>query len=286
MENVVGRAKIAQGIGKRAVILWAALATLLFSLFRRGDTFLQLGNTLARWGWSAVPIFLSMALVRSILAGTVVLAVLPLVLGYKSVRDWLPGYLRIDRKAVVLGILSFVVFCVLATAISLSMGIFRGDLAAIFAHPDIRPDPDVVGWAYFFLALVPGIWEELAFRGLIQSKLRERFSIPASILLSAMFFGLFHLTNLMTQAPSQVIGGVIMAFLFGIAWGVMTVQSQSIIPAILSHYLVDSVGQVFMGVDTANPALATGFYLLLTLIFPVVNIVLVRVMYRKEALYQ
>jgi membrane protease YdiL (CAAX protease family) len=282
MEKTIGRAETAQGIGKEIVILWVALATLLFSVFRRGDAFLQVGNTLAEWGWSAVPIFLSMALVRSILAGTVVLAVLPLVLGHKRLRDWLPGYLRIDLKVVLLGVLSFVVFCVLAAAISLGMGILQGNLSAVFAHPDIRPDPDVVGWAYFFLALVPGIWEELAFRGLIQSKLRERFSAPASILLSATFFGLFHLTNLLTQAPSQVIGGVIMAFLFGIAWGVMTVRSRSVIPAILSHYLVDSMGQVFLGVDSANPVLVTGFFLLLTFTFPAANIALAKVMYRRE----
>jgi membrane protease YdiL (CAAX protease family) len=163
---------------------------------------------------------------------------------------------------VLLGILSFVVFCVLATVISLGMGIFEGDLAIVFAYPDIRPDPDVIGWGYFLLSLVPGIWEELAFRGLIQSKLREVFSSTLSVLLSAVFFGLFHFSNIVTQAPSQVIFGVIMAFFFGIGWGFMTVRARSVIPAMISHYLVDSTGKIFLSVDSSNPALVTGFFVL------------------------
>ena len=90
-----------------------------------------------------------------IFAGLAVLIILPFILRAGSWRDWLPGYLRIDPKIVLLGILSFAVFGALATVISLSMGIFKGDLSAVFAFPDIRPDPDVIGWGYFLLALVP-----------------------------------------------------------------------------------------------------------------------------------
>jgi hypothetical protein len=56
--------------------------------------------------------------------------------------------------------------------------------------------------------------------------------------------------------------------------------NQSVVPAMLSHYLVDSMGQIFFGVDGSNPALATGFFLLLTLAFPVVNVLLTRMAYK------
>ena len=267
--------------GKGNIILRVILSVMVFSVFLKIDTLLQIGNSFVEWEWSAVPVLLAIALVRMIFAGVVVLAVLPLILGLKRLRDWLPGYLRIDLKAVLLGALSFVVFCILAAVISLGIGIFRGDLSVAFARPDLRPDPDVIGWGYFFLALVPGIWEELAFRGLILSKLQKRFSTTVSILLGAAFFSLFHFSNILTQAPSQVTGGVVMAFFFGIAWGFMTIRSRSVIPAMLSHYLVDSIGQVFIGVDSSNPALVTGFFLLLTLTFPVFNIVLAKIVYKK-----
>jgi membrane protease YdiL (CAAX protease family) len=150
----------------------------------------------------------------------------------------------------------------------------------VFALPDIRPDPDVVGWGYFLLALIPAIWEELAFRGLIQSKLRKVFSVKLSILLSAASFGLFHFSNLLTQPPSQAIPGVILAFFFGIGWGYLTIRTNSVIPAMISHYLVDSMGQIFLSVDNSDPALTTSFFLLLTLLFPVFNILLARIAYK------
>jgi membrane protease YdiL (CAAX protease family) len=138
----------------------------------------------------------------------------------------------------------------------------------------------VIGWGYFLLALVPGIWEELAFRGLVQSKLRTVFSMPAAVLLSAVFFALFHFSNLVTQTPAQVIPGVIMAFCFGIGWGYLTSRCGSVVPAMISHYLVDSLGQVFLGVDNTDPGLTTLFFLLLTLAFPFFNILLAKIMYK------
>jgi membrane protease YdiL (CAAX protease family) len=271
--------------GRGMVILRVTLAVILFSVFLKFDSILSVANTLVDWGWSLVPILLISVLIRMIFAAMVVLIVLSLILGFKNWRDWLPGYLRIDLKIVFLGILSFGVFCALATVISLGIGIFKGNLSPVFAFPDIRPDPDVIGWGYFLLALVPGIWEELAFRGLIQSKFRTTFSITASILLSSLFFGLYHLSNLVTQSPSQAIPGVIMAFFFGIAWGYMTVKARSVVPAMISHYLVDSMGQIFLGVNSTDPALTTGFFLLLTLLFPVFNIVLTKMMFLGSKWY-
>ena len=269
---------------KGKLIILVILATIVFSIFIKLDSLFSVANTLASRGWSLLPILFVIVLIRMIFAGLVVLIILPLIIRSGSWRDWLPGYLRIDRKIVLLGLLSFAVFATLATVISLSMGIFKGDLSAVFAYPDIRLDPDVIGWGYFLLALVPGIWEELAFRGLIQSKLRTAFSIPASILLSSLFFGLYHLSNMLTQSPSQALPGVIMAFFFGIGWGYMTVKARSVIPAMISHYLVDSMGQIFLGVNNTDPALATGFFLLLTLLFPIFNMILTKVTYKQRHL--
>ena len=73
-----------------------------------------------------------------------------------------------------------------------------------------------------------------------------------------------------------------MAFLFGIGWGYLTVKSGSVVPAMISHYLVDAMGQIFLTVDTTNPALSTGYFLLLTLLFPIFNIILAKIIYGKS----
>jgi membrane protease YdiL (CAAX protease family) len=267
-------------IGKGNVILRVILSVVLFSIFIKIDTLFSIMNILAERGWSLLTIILTAVLIRMIFAGLVVLMILPLILAFKSWRSWLPEYLRIDSKIVLSGLFSFGVFCTLATIISMGMGIFKGDLSIAFAFPDIRPDPDVIGWGYFLLALVPAIWEELAFRGLIQSKLRIVFSVRTAILLSAASFGLFHFSNLLTQSPSQAIPGVILAFFFGIGWGYLTVRTRSVVPAMISHYLVDSIGQIILNVDNSNPVLTTVFFLLLTLLFPIFNILLAKTVYK------
>ena len=263
-------------MGKGSIIFRIFLSTIVFSLFLKLDSIFQLVNSLVEKGWPLLPIITLSVLIRMVCAGIVVLVVLPFILDFKDRQAWLPGIMKFDSRLVLIGFLSFVIFCILAASISLGMGIFKGELSALFAFPDIRPDPDVVGWGYFMLALVPAIWEELAFRGLVLSKLRKSFTTNASILLSATFFGLYHLSNLVTQSPSQAIPGVIMAFFFGIGWAVITVKSGSIVPAMISHYLVDSMGQIFLSVDGADPALTTGFFLLLTLLFPLFNMLLVK----------
>jgi membrane protease YdiL (CAAX protease family) len=266
--------------GKGNAILRVVLSVILFSVFIKIDSIFSITNILAEKGWSLLVIILTAVIIRIIFAGLVVLIILPLILEFKSWRSWLPEYLRIDLKIVLTGLLSFGIFCTLATIISIGMGIFKGDLSTVFALPDIRPDPDIIGWGYFLLALVPAIWEELAFRGLIQSKLRQVFSVRTSILFSAASFGLFHFSNLLTQSPSQAVPGVILAFFFGIGWGYLTVRTRSVIPAMISHYLVDSMGQIFLSVDQSDLTLTTAFFLLLTLLFPVFNILLAKIAYK------
>lgn len=267
--------------GRFSFIVRVILATVVFSLFLRVDSIFSVVDSFVDLGWSLGAILVTITGVRLILGSIVVLLIMPPILKFGQIKTWLPGFLRTDKKNVLLGVLSFAIFVVLAVVLSLAMGIFKGDLGIVFAMPDIEPDPDVVGWGFFFLALVPGIWEELAFRGLIQSKARKLFSVPMTVLFSALFFGLYHFSILVSEDIGQVIPKVIMSFFFGIAYGYMAIKARSVIPSIISHYLVDSMGNIFLGVDTADPALATIFYLVLTLLFPLVNVLLTRWMYRE-----
>lgn len=266
-------------MGKGEILLRATLSLILFSFFLKMDSIFSFVDSLVERGWSLSSIIVASVLIRMISAGFVVLILIPLSLRCVNWRVWLPGFLRIDRRTVAMGIVSFLLFCALAVAISSSFGIFIGDLSTVFSNPDLRQEPDVIGWGYFLLAFVPAIWEELAFRGLIQSKLRKAFSTTSAILLSSLFFSLFHLSNLVSQAPSQVIFGAIMAFFFGIGWGFMTIQARSVVPAMISHYLVDSLGQILIAVDPIDPVLASKFFVLLTLLFPLVNIVFTKLFY-------
>lgn len=263
---------------KVVTILAILLATILFTFLRRINLFNGLVNILVERGWSLLMIQIAAVIVESIFAAVAVLLVMPPLLGFKRGDNWLRAVTKLDVKTILLGLFSFGVFALLGFGIASALGIFIGDPSVVFAWPDIRPDPDVVGFGYFLLALVPGVWEELAFRGLILTRLQARFKPGMAIFFSAFFFAIFHFSSLVVQPLSEVIGGVIMAFFFGLAWGVMKVRTGSVLPAILSHYLVDSMGAIFLNVDATDPVKVTQFFLLLSLGFSVLNIILSRIM--------
>lgn len=85
--------------------------------------------------------------------------------------------------------------------------------------------------AYRFLleivdtAIVPAVFEEFAFRGIILNKLRK-FGDNYAIIISAVLFGLMH--GNLSQIP--------FAFILGLVLGFIAVKTNSIIPGILIHF--------------------------------------------------
>lgn len=81
--------------------------------------------------------------------------------------------------------------------------------------------------ATFVLALIPAIFEELIFRGIIFKGLNKRFSLVGSILLSALLFALMH-ANLQ-QFVYPFILGCIMAWLVA--------RTGSLIVSMIVHFI-------------------------------------------------
>jgi len=268
---------------KSVLLFTILLATILFTFLRRINLFNGLLNILVERDWSLLRIQIAATSIEFFFAAIAVFLLMPTLLGFKRGDRWLQTVSKYDMKTAMLGTLSFGIFCLLGAGIAIVLGIYVGDPSVVFAWPDIQPDPDVVGFGYFALALVPGIWEELAFRGLILTRLQKHFKAGMAISLSAFFFAIFHLSSLIAQPPAVVIGQVLMAFFFGLAWGVMKFRTGGVLPGVISHYLVDSMGAIFLNVDAADPIKATIFFLLLTLSFTVVSIFLTRIMYPNRS---
>lgn len=98
----------------------------------------------------------------------------------------------------------------------------------------------------FCLALLAPLLEELLFRGAVmQSLSREGDSPWRGIVLSALLFGLIHMN------PAQVF----FAFLMGLAFGWITVQTRSLLPVIAGHVLNNSLSVVEIAVKGNGMAL-------------------------------
>ncbi len=81
-------------------------------------------------------------------------------------------------------------------------------------------------WAIFVsISLLPGIFEELAFRGYIQHRLENIGTVKEALVIQAAMFSVLHLL------PTSFISH----FFLGLALGLVRIRSRSIYPCILLH---------------------------------------------------
>ena len=84
------------------------------------------------------------------------------------------------------------------------------------------------------VAIIPPLVEEFAFRGIILHKLRK-YGDTFAVLISAVLFGLMH--GNIVQIP--------FAFIAGIALGFVTVKSNSLIPSMTAHFMINFTSVIY-----------------------------------------
>jgi membrane protease YdiL (CAAX protease family) len=94
--------------------------------------------------------------------------------------------------------------------------------------------PDLTGggivWAILVIAVLPAIFEESIFRGLLLPPM-QKFSTPVAVLLSGALFALYH------QSPQQTV----YQFICGCAFALVAIRARSVLPTMLSHFLNNAV---------------------------------------------
>ncbi|MGO1470748.1 MAG: CPBP family glutamic-type intramembrane protease [Tissierella sp.] len=103
-------------------------------------------------------------------------------------------------------------------------------------NPD--PLPDIISQIPFllsllFIAIIPGICEEIMFRGTIL-KAYEKLGIKKAIIMSAVLFGMFHFTLINFVGPAVL----------GIVFGIMVYKTNSIYSSMIAHTLNNSLALV------------------------------------------
>jgi membrane protease YdiL (CAAX protease family) len=94
-----------------------------------------------------------------------------------------------------------------------------------------------------FLAFVVGPTEELLFRGLIQTGLRESLG-RWGIAIGAFLFGFFHIINLVSQSLGVTAVQVLTAIVIGLVFGVLYDRTRNLVGASLAHSVADSSATV------------------------------------------
>jgi len=182
-------------------------------------------------------------------------------------------------RNILIAIIAFGIFSIVVLIGALTLGEYIFDPNVIFGKPTIY----YYGWTVFILMLIPGIWEEVAFRGVMIPMLSKKHNIKIAIIISSIVFGLAHSNNLLSFFLSgvftidvilQVTAQVIYATLLGFAFAYMYIKTNSIFPGIILHYLIDSVGQLFLTVYFYNYISAGIFLIVFIGVIPSILIIL------------
>lgn len=91
-----------------------------------------------------------------------------------------------------------------------------------------------------YIVSFPAIFEEVSWRGVILVLFLRKYSVKQSILVTTLGFGFLHFFNLVGGVdPAFVIGQVIFGSAVGLFYGYLVLSSDSLMPAMLIHYLVN-----------------------------------------------
>jgi membrane protease YdiL (CAAX protease family) len=155
-------------------------------------------------------------------------ALLVVILGFAAgrVKLWLPLY-----KTTGFGPLGFAVVLVVAPVVlALVLAYVRGLANAFSIHVPAEIDSfrgHHVMWMLGVVAFLPPLMEELAFRGVIYTGLRQTLGVTESMIISSFAFGLLHL------APAALLTHVPLGLYF--CW--LRERSGSLWPAMFAHCL-------------------------------------------------
>jgi membrane protease YdiL (CAAX protease family) len=154
---------------------------------------------------------------------------------------------KIGRN-ILLGIGCSIIYFVSTTITGNIFGNFIFDLDVVFGTPGTSIS--IYGWFLFILMLIPGIWEEVSFRGIITTLNLRKYSRTTVLIIVSVLFGLFHYFNFLVGNDLFLTGiQVIYATLLGFLFGYLFIKTKSLIPSIIVHYLIDSLGQLFTYVE-------------------------------------
>ena len=221
---------------------------------------------------------------RMAMGAVLVLAAIPFLHAYLGRIGWMGEYTQFMRislgaepsRAAAATALSFTALIAVLVASAIGAGVFSFD-------PSVLVKGD--NWLILLAALVPAIWEELAFRGFILSNLQRHFSAPVAVVISSVMFGLFHFSNLFGNWDDMgsVVAGVIAATTLGLGWGYVVVRVNSILPAMGLHYLVDVILYDELFIDPLATDDATSIvYLALALLYPLLTVVFTKLVFTSR----
>ncbi len=187
-------------------------------------------------------------------------------------------------RNILVGVGSFIIFSIVVLIGAITLGHYVFDPRILFGNPE----PTGVGfgglgWFLFIIMLIPGIWEEIAYRGVLIPMLVKKYHIRTSLIISSAIFGFAHTFNIISyiligldplSALISVSFQVIYATFLGLAFGYLYIKTKTLLPSIILHFLINSVGQIFFNTYITDVFLAGIFLICFLGLIPAIFIIL------------
>ena len=201
----------------------------------------------------------------------VLLWLVPKAMLIPSGKITLDNYLnaiRLDRqsarpfaKNILYALLCVSIFCFGFFIASLLTGEYIFEISRILGLPDNQENMKTF---VFVFNLVPGIFEEIAYRGVILVLLLRKYSEKASIIISGIMFGISHFILVLIYGFSwNTLSQVITGILIGAFFAYLALKSGTLLITIVIHYLYNALSILFVVFDESDPIA----YFFLKLIF-------------------
>lgn len=137
-----------------------------------------------------------------------------------------------------LGVMMGVLYLLIFAATSFIFGSFEPNIKSI-----LPPE----NWVLLY-GNIGAIFEEVAIRGVILTLLLMRYDKTRAVVFSALIFGIGHIITffLGNELFFSVIQ-VVYAFSLGILFATLVIKTNSLIPSIIAHMIMNSFVQMFQG---------------------------------------
>ncbi|MDW3652132.1 MAG: CPBP family intramembrane glutamic endopeptidase [Bacteroidia bacterium] len=155
---------------------------------------------------------------------------------------WMRAYKLEPRKKLWAWISAILLGCSLLLLILISTRLIDFPSGQIEQIERISVYSDFMVMALIIMtSVVAGVIEEIAFRAYMQKPMENEYAPAIAILIVALFFSLLHLPNA-TIAPQLLL----LFFLGSLGWGVLAYLTNSIIPGVIIHSLVDIISYFWL----------------------------------------
>jgi len=164
-------------------------------------------------------------------------------------RDYLDE-IRLTRVRPIIPLLLLGLSCWVILAFSQAVGtiVFRltqgKPLTAAFVLSTISIAEDLPPRSMSLFTSFGSVFEEIVWRGIFLSLFLGFYSKRKAVIMAALGFSILHLINLTGDRPTiWVMGQLVWAFILGLWYGYSVIKTDSLIPAMMVHWL----GNAFIG---------------------------------------